>query len=225
MTISMPKPMKETTPIRISNLKESKKKPFTQKEMDEIAQSMEKLSITNEKALFNEFIGSQFENESLARSLGSYLVQYAIEEHKAHGRQVAKICASLLECPAGSAFHSGLVTGVMQYFECRDQLRFDHVKVWTNFLSFVSDLYSNIGSTYEGIFFIFNTGCIKNRNWAIFSCFFNLKLFKNDPIGAIFVSWCQRLEKNQRFMVRVRRFEGKMAVFNKNMVVNVQKER
>lgn len=40
----------------------------------------------------------------------------------------------------------------MHYFECRERLRADHFRIWIAFLNFVSDLYTNIGYVYEGIF-------------------------------------------------------------------------
>lgn len=90
------------------------------------------------------------ENESHARALGAILVRHAIEENKQNGRAVARLCASLLECPSGPAFHDGIVTSVSQYYECREQLRVSHLRIWIAFLNFVSDLYANIGFTYEG---------------------------------------------------------------------------
>lgn len=92
----------------------------------------------------------KMENDAHARALGSILVQHAIEENKQNGRAVARLCAALLECPSGAAFHVGVVTSVSQYFECREQLRAGHLRLWIAFLSFVSDLYANIGFTYEG---------------------------------------------------------------------------
>jgi DNA mismatch repair ATPase MutL len=131
---------------------EPRKKPQIQNNFDEIIQTFQKLNITKEKGMIDEFISTNMENEALARSLGQYLVQYAIEENKANGRTVARLCASLLECPSGVAFHQGLVTSILQYYDCREQLRNaqEHLKIWIGFLSFVSDLYAHVGFTYEG---------------------------------------------------------------------------
>lgn len=82
---------------------------------------------------------------------GSTLVQYAIEEARSSCKAVAKVCATLLDAPAGQQFHRGLATAAWQYFECRSQLRADHFKFWIAFLNFISDLYANIGFTYEGM--------------------------------------------------------------------------
>uniref|UniRef100_A0AC34FBP2 MIF4G domain-containing protein n=1 Tax=Panagrolaimus sp. ES5 TaxID=591445 RepID=A0AC34FBP2_9BILA len=133
-------------------ISDSRKKPQIQNNFDEIIQIFQKLNITKEKSMIDEFISTNMENESLARSLGQYLVQYAIEENKANGRTVARLCAALLECPSGVAFHQGLVTSILQYYDCREQLRNaqEHLKTWIGFLSFVSDLYAHVGFTYEG---------------------------------------------------------------------------
>jgi hypothetical protein len=129
-----------------------RKKPQIQNNFDEIIQTLQKLNITKEKSMIDEFLSSNMENEGLARSLGQYLVQYAIEENKANGRTVARLCAALLECPSGVAFHQGLVTSILQYYDCREQLRNnqEHLRIWIGFLSFVSDLYAHVGFTYEG---------------------------------------------------------------------------
>jgi len=142
----------EQKPSRtLSNfIKESRKKPLIQKDIDEIVQTFQKLNITKEKQLIDEFLTGNMENENSAKSLGQYLVQYAIEENKTNGRAVARLCASLLECPSGVAFHQGLLTSILQYYDCRDQLRVDHLRVWVGFLSFISDLYAHVGFTYEG---------------------------------------------------------------------------
>uniref|UniRef100_A0AC34QHK9 MIF4G domain-containing protein n=1 Tax=Panagrolaimus sp. JU765 TaxID=591449 RepID=A0AC34QHK9_9BILA len=135
----------------LSNVvKETRKKALIQKDVDEIVQTFKKLNISKEKQLIDNFLASNMENEQFARSLGQYLVQYAIEENKTHGRTVARLCASLLECPSGIAFHQGLVTAILQYYDCRDQLRTDHLRVWVGFLNFISDLYAHVGFTYEG---------------------------------------------------------------------------
>ncbi|KAE9549631.1 hypothetical protein FO519_007153 [Halicephalobus sp. NKZ332] len=131
-------------------IKDSRKKPLIQKDVEEIIQTFQRLNITKEKQLIEEFLAGNMENENLSRSLGQYLVQYAIEENKTNGRTIARLCASLLECPSGISFHQGLVTSILQYYECRDQLRTDHLRVWVGFLSFISDLYAHVGFTYEG---------------------------------------------------------------------------
>ncbi|KAH7693867.1 Protein F44A2.5 b, partial [Aphelenchoides avenae] len=130
--------------------KDAKNKQFTPKDADEIAQSLRKLNLTKEVSTIEEFLAGKMENDAHARALGSILVQHAIEENKQNGRAVARLCAALLECPSGPAFHAGVVTSVAQYFDCREQLRAGHLRLWIAFLSFVSDLYANIGFTYEG---------------------------------------------------------------------------
>jgi len=50
---------------------------------------------------------------------------------------------------------------LIQYFECRDQLRVEHFSVWLAFLAFISDLFASFGFIYEGelvdiIFRVFN---------------------------------------------------------------------
>uniref|UniRef100_A0A7E4VDC5 MIF4G domain-containing protein n=1 Tax=Panagrellus redivivus TaxID=6233 RepID=A0A7E4VDC5_PANRE len=149
-TPSRQPPVPSLTRTLSNVIKEPRKKPIIQKELDEIVQTFRKLSLSKDRVSIDDFIASNLENETIARSLGSYLVQYAIEEDKAMGRTVARLCASLLECPSGVAFHQGLVTSILQYYDCRDQLRVDHLRVWVGFLSFVSDLYSHVGFTYEG---------------------------------------------------------------------------
>ena len=129
-----------------------RKKPLIQNTAEEIIQTFQKLNISKEKGLVEDFLASKMENETHARSLGQYLVQYAIEENKSSGRVVARLCSALLECPSGVAFHQGLVTSILQYYDCREQLRNtpEHLKIWVGFLSFVSDLYAHVGFTYEG---------------------------------------------------------------------------
>lgn len=91
-------------------------------------------------------------NENLGSRLGECLVQYAIEESKQSSRIVSRLCAALLECPVGYAFQNGFLTSVLSYFECRDQLRQKNLRVWINFLNFVSELYLNVGFCNEGNF-------------------------------------------------------------------------
>ncbi|TKR86466.1 hypothetical protein L596_011056 [Steinernema carpocapsae] len=67
-----------------------------------------------------------------------------------NGKNVARLSAQVMDSPSGAAFHNGLVTSITQYFDCRSQLRVDHFRVWISFLNFVSDLYGNLGFTYQG---------------------------------------------------------------------------
>lgn len=43
------------------------------------------------------------------------------------------------------------MSSISQYFECRDRLRADHFRMWISFLSFVADLYANIGGGKDGL--------------------------------------------------------------------------
>ncbi|KHJ88932.1 hypothetical protein OESDEN_11263 [Oesophagostomum dentatum] len=42
------------------------------------------------------------------------------------------------------------MSSISQYFDCRDRLRADHFRMWISFLSFVADLYANIGGGKDG---------------------------------------------------------------------------
>ncbi|KAI1719317.1 MIF4G domain-containing protein B [Ditylenchus destructor] len=131
-------------------LRKKQASSFGKKEMEEILNSLAKLNIGMDKNMIDKFSAGDMLDESLARQLAQSLVHHAIEENKRDGRQVARLCASLLECPSGAAFHHGFMTSILQYFDCREQLRSDHSRVWINFLNFVSDLYSSVGFHYEG---------------------------------------------------------------------------
>jgi len=108
-----------------------------------------------------QFAASGLENEELAAAVARLLAQHAIEENRSAAKNTARLAAQLLECPSGSAFHHGLLTALIQYFECRDQLRVEHFSVWLAFLAFISDLFASFGFIYEGelvdiIFRVFN---------------------------------------------------------------------
>lgn len=86
----------------------------------------------------------------MAHNLAQTLVYFVVEEKKQNGRIVARICAALLTCPSREAFHKGFIISITHYYDCRDQLRIDHLKIWINFLNFIFDLYSSVGFTYKG---------------------------------------------------------------------------
>lgn len=92
------------------------------------------------------------EHLELGEHLAQRLVYYAIEENKQNSRAVARLCAQLIECPAGSGLQNGFLISIKHYFDCREELRKERLRVWINFLNFVSELYLHIGYYYEGIF-------------------------------------------------------------------------
>lgn len=90
-------------------------------------------------------------SDQLAEALGLLLTKHAIEEKpKQSQRTVARLSAALMDCPSGAAFQRGLLAALHQYFECREQLRQTHMKVWTAFMGFLSDVYAHVGFSYEG---------------------------------------------------------------------------
>lgn len=130
---------------------EPKKRSFGLKEAEEIIKSLKKLELGKEEPVLNNFINSNLESEVLASSLGSLLTRKAIEEgNKTNQKFVARISALLIECPAGTSFHKSFISSLSQYFDCRDQLRETHSKVWISFLNFLSDVYASVGFEYEG---------------------------------------------------------------------------
>ncbi|KAK0411201.1 hypothetical protein QR680_005539 [Steinernema hermaphroditum] len=139
---------KEHTPLRPAN--QQKKKSFGPKEVEEIVLGFKQLNFVKEAANIDLFLAGNLENTDLARSIAQALVQFAIEESRMNGKNVARLSAQVMDSPAGKVFHMGLVTSVTQYFDCRSQLRVDHFRVWIAFLNFVSDLYANLGFTYQG---------------------------------------------------------------------------
>lgn len=114
--------------------------------------------------MFETFI-SQFlesmDKAEVASRMGHFISRYSIEENKHNQRTCSQLCALLIDCPAGHSFYNGLVASLNQYSECADKLRSTHFRVWLNYLSFLNDLYLNIGFCFDGevaelIFKIFN---------------------------------------------------------------------
>lgn len=59
-----------------------------------------------------------------------------------------------LQGPNGESFHGGLLTASQQYFDCRADLRAEHLKFWLNFISLLPDLFSAIGFAFDGMLFV-----------------------------------------------------------------------
>ncbi|CAD5231915.1 unnamed protein product [Bursaphelenchus xylophilus] len=128
-----------------------KKKQFTSKDFDDIVTGLRKLEAIKDQKIVEDFINSNLELPEITESLALCLTRQAIEEsNKQVQRAIARLIALILSCPTGSSFHKGLLASLNQYYECRGQLRETHLKVWINFLSFLSDVYANIGFEYEG---------------------------------------------------------------------------
>lgn len=104
-------------------------------------------------------------NKELGDRLAQKLVHYAIEENKQSSRVVAHLCAQLIECPAGPGVKNGFIVSNRRYFECREKLRKEHLRVWINFLNFVSELYLNIAHFDEGIEFFSYIFYIYRKNF------------------------------------------------------------
>ncbi|KAK6757460.1 hypothetical protein RB195_015341 [Necator americanus] len=135
---------KQLTPPK----KESKKKVMTEREMMEAAAGLRTLGISGNTTEIENWIASGFSADAVAESVGSTLCQHAIEG--GGGRVVAKLCGSLRDAPSAYSLYRGLMSSISQYFECRDRLRADHFRMWISFLSFVADLYANIGGGKDG---------------------------------------------------------------------------
>ncbi|RCN52828.1 hypothetical protein ANCCAN_00821 [Ancylostoma caninum] len=135
---------KQPTPPK----KEPKKKVMTEREILDAAAGLRALRIGGNTTEIEDWIASAFVADDLAESVGSTLCQHAIEG--GGGRVVAKLCGSLRDAPSAYALYKGLMSSVSQYFECRDRLRADHFRMWISFLSFVADLYANIGGGKDG---------------------------------------------------------------------------
>ncbi|EYC31655.1 hypothetical protein Y032_0003g1169 [Ancylostoma ceylanicum] len=135
---------KQPTPPK----KEPKKKIMTEREILDAAAGLRALRIGGNTTEIEDWIASAFVADDLAESVGSTLCQHAIEG--GGGRVVAKLCGSLRDAPSAYALYKGLMSSVSQYFECRDRLRADHFRMWISFLSFVADLYANIGGGKDG---------------------------------------------------------------------------
>ncbi|KAJ1372006.1 hypothetical protein KIN20_034059 [Parelaphostrongylus tenuis] len=136
--------IKQSTPPK----KESKKKAMTEREMADAAAGLRALRIDSISKEIEEWITSAFTAEDLAETIGSALCQHAIEGGA--GRPVAKMCGVLRDSPSAFALYRGLLSSVSQYFDCRDRLRADHFRMWISFLSFVADLYANVGGGKDG---------------------------------------------------------------------------
>ncbi len=125
-----------------------KKKTIMGKELEQLIETI--AGFMADSPTLVQFAASNLENEELAASVGRLLVQHAIEENRSAAKSTARLAAQILECPSGAAFHHGLVTALLQYFECRDQLRIEHFRIWLAFLAFLSDLFASFGFSYEG---------------------------------------------------------------------------
>ncbi|CAI4223236.1 unnamed protein product [Auanema sp. JU1783] len=137
---SLEKKLKQLTPPK----KEPKKKILSEKEMPEIAKLLRQLHLVSNTAELEQWIEGCFQSDELAEIVGSSLCQHAIEG--GGGRGVAKICGSLKDSASIKGLSRGLLTSISQYLDCRDKLRTDHFRMWISFLTFVSDLYANIGA-------------------------------------------------------------------------------
>ncbi|KAI6189931.1 hypothetical protein M3Y97_00061600 [Aphelenchoides bicaudatus] len=127
---------------------------------EEIIVLVQKLALSNEQAMIGDFVEAM-EKPEVASRLGHFISRFSIEENRHNQRVCSNIALLLLDCPAGSAFYNGLVASLTQYYECADKLRSTHFRVWLNYLSFLNDLYLNVGFRYDGeiadlIFKIFN---------------------------------------------------------------------
>uniref|UniRef100_A0A0K0FK66 MIF4G domain-containing protein n=1 Tax=Strongyloides venezuelensis TaxID=75913 RepID=A0A0K0FK66_STRVS len=127
-----------------------KKKVFGSKEIEEITNGLKRINAIKDTTLIDDFLSSNMTNSNVASELGLFLVKFAVEENRVEAKNTAKICANLLDCPTGDPFHKNLVNSLKQYFDCRDQLRENHFKIWTTFINFINETFANIGFTYEG---------------------------------------------------------------------------
>ncbi|KAI6237057.1 hypothetical protein M3Y95_00225000 [Aphelenchoides besseyi] len=134
---------KDNTRTHTRTVKEEKKKTFSSKEIGEIESIVRQLELTTDREVIDKFFNEHMENVETAENLAHCLSRYAIEEKRREQRQVARLCSLLMESPSGVAFQRGIVNSIRQYFDCRGQLRSSHIKVWTDFLSFTSDIYSH----------------------------------------------------------------------------------
>ncbi|KAI6242024.1 hypothetical protein M3Y99_00279400 [Aphelenchoides fujianensis] len=124
--------------------KAEKKKTLSSKEVDEIRQLVKLLDLGGEREAIEKFVAEKMEDERAAANVAHSLARYAIEEKRRDQRPVARLCCLLMDAPAGAAFLGGLVDSIRQYFECRAELRSSHLRVWTDFLAFASDVYANV---------------------------------------------------------------------------------
>ncbi|CEF63550.1 MIF4G-like, type 3 domain and Amino acid transporter, transmembrane family and MIF4-like, type 1/2/3 domain and Armadillo-type fold domain-containing protein [Strongyloides ratti] len=127
-----------------------KKKVFGSKEIEEITNGLKRINAIKDTTLIDDFLSSNMTNSKISSELGLFLVKFAVEENRVEAKNTAKICAHLLDCPTGDPFHKNLINSLKQYFECRDQLRENHFKIWTTFINFINETFANIGFTYEG---------------------------------------------------------------------------
>ncbi|CAD5224454.1 unnamed protein product [Bursaphelenchus okinawaensis] len=135
----------------VINISADKKKQFTNKDFDDIVQGLRKLEMTKDQKIVDDFILSNMEAPEVAEALSLCLTRQAIEEsNKQTQRSISRLIALILNCSTGSSFHKGLFGALSQYYECRSQLRETHLKVWINFLNFLSDVYASVGFEYEG---------------------------------------------------------------------------
>ncbi|VDD87694.1 unnamed protein product [Enterobius vermicularis] len=133
-----------------SALKETKKKGFNQKDIEDLTISLRSLSIAKENIVIEQFITGNFEDDKAADALAQVFVHYCLEENKQAGKNISRIAGQIVNLCGTPAFYQGMISSLLQYFECRDQLRLEHSRVWITFLNFVSDLYASVGYVYEG---------------------------------------------------------------------------
>uniref|UniRef100_A0AC35TGH2 MIF4G domain-containing protein n=1 Tax=Rhabditophanes sp. KR3021 TaxID=114890 RepID=A0AC35TGH2_9BILA len=127
-----------------------KKRTFGSKEFEESKNGLNRIAALKDTDLIEEFISSNMTDCKVASELGQFLVKFAVEENRVEAKNAARVAAILIDCPAGEPFHQSFLTGLKQYFECRDQLRESHFKIWTTFIHFITDTFAHIGFTYEG---------------------------------------------------------------------------
>uniref|UniRef100_A0A0N4ZRV2 MIF4G domain-containing protein n=1 Tax=Parastrongyloides trichosuri TaxID=131310 RepID=A0A0N4ZRV2_PARTI len=142
---------KMSTALISTTMKEfPKKKIFGNKEIEDITNGLKRINALKDTTLIDKFLASNMTDCKIASELGLFLVKFAVEENRVEAKNTAKITANLIDCPSGESFHMSLLNSLKQYFECRDQLRENHFKIWTTFINFMSETFANIGFTYEG---------------------------------------------------------------------------
>ncbi|KAI6199770.1 hypothetical protein M3Y96_00662000 [Aphelenchoides besseyi] len=134
---------KDNSRMHSKTPKEEKKKTLSSKEIGEIESIVRQLELTTDREVIDKFFNEHMENVKTAENLAHCLCHYAIEEKRREQRQVARLCSLLMDSPSGVAFQRGVVSSINQYFDCRGQLRSSHIKVWIDFLSFTSDIYTH----------------------------------------------------------------------------------
>uniref|UniRef100_A0A0N5AJD8 MIF4G domain-containing protein n=1 Tax=Syphacia muris TaxID=451379 RepID=A0A0N5AJD8_9BILA len=141
---------KDSTNVNKAQLKDNKKKNYSPKDIEDLTISLRHLSIAKENIVIEQFISGNFEDEKAADALAQVFVHHCLEENKQAGKNISRIAGQIVNLCSTPTFYRGMVASLLQYFECRDQLRLEHSRVWITFLNFVSDLYASVGYVYEG---------------------------------------------------------------------------